>query len=128
MSRSPALVVTTTDFARLQHLLEVSLARASEPLEAELGRARLVAPDEVPADVVTMDSDVTYEDVATGATRTVRVVYPRDADPGRGWISVLAPLGSALLGLQVGQEIDWHLPRGVRRLRIVAVPRQARTP
>ena len=124
MSQLPAILVTTTDFARLQHLLEVSLARTAEPLEAELARARLVAPQEVPADVVTLNSDATYEDLATGARRTVRVVYPPDADAARGWVSVLAPLGSALLGLRVGQEIDWRMPRGVRRIRLVAVPSQ----
>ncbi len=124
MSRPPAIVVTTTDFARLQHLLEVSLASAAEPLEAELARAKLVAPEAVPPDLVTMNSDVTYADLASGARRTVRVVYPPDADAARGWVSVLAPLGSALIGLRVGQEIDWPMPRGVRRIRIVAVPSQ----
>jgi|JI9StandDraft_1071089.scaffolds.fasta_scaffold193874_1 regulator of nucleoside diphosphate kinase len=121
MSRPPAIVVTTTDYARLQHLLEVSLARTAEPLEAELARANVVAPEAIPPDLVTMNRDVTYEDLATGARRTVRVVYPPDADAARGWVSVLAPLGSALIGLRVGQEIDWPMPRGVRRIRIVAV-------
>jgi len=51
-------------------------------------------------------------------------VYPKDANADRGWVSVLAPLGSALLGLRVGQEIDWRMPGGVRRVRVLAVPYQ----
>jgi regulator of nucleoside diphosphate kinase len=68
-----------------------------------------------------MNSEVVYEDFATGARRTVRLVYPKDADASRGWISVLAPIGSALLGLRVGQEIEWQLPTERRRLFVVEI-------
>jgi regulator of nucleoside diphosphate kinase len=71
-----------------------------------------------------MNSDVTYEELLSGVQRTVRVVYPDKADAARGWISVLAPLGSALLGLRVGQEIEWRMPSGMRRVRVLAVPYQ----
>ena len=53
--------------------------------------------------------------------RTVRVVYPREADSTRGHISVLAPIGSALLGLRVGQSIEWDLPKGRKRVRVVEI-------
>jgi regulator of nucleoside diphosphate kinase len=68
-----------------------------------------------------MNSEVVYEDCETSATRTVRVVYPKDADAVQGRISVLAPIGSALLGLRVGQSITWRVPNGTKRLRVVEV-------
>ena len=119
-----SIIVTELDLARLRTVLDHHDVPTAEALDTELHRAVVVPQREVPADVVTMNSDVLYEDEATGARRTVRVVYPRDADAGRGWVSVLAPIGSALLGLRVGQHIDWHVPAGRRRLRIVEVPYQ----
>lgn len=124
MHASPAITVTTQDLARLQELLASQSDAASERLDVELGRARVVEQTEIARDVVTMNSDVVYEDAASGVRRSVRVVYPQDADAARGWVSVLAPLGSALLGLSVGQEIEWPMPGGTRRVRVVAVPYQ----
>lgn len=124
MSKSPEIIVTTQDFERLQRLVAQSDSSAAERLDAELARARLVAQVDVPADVVTMNSNVIYEDAGSGEQRAVRVVYPKDAEAARGWVSVLAPIGSALLGLRQGQEIEWPTPRGTRRLRVVAVPYQ----
>ena len=118
------LIVTATDLERLRPVIDTSSSPASQALEDELHRATVVSPAEVPADVVTMNSDVVYEDCATGARRAVRVVYPRDADAAAGKVSVLAPIGAALLGLRVGQEIEWRVPGGARRLRVVAVPYQ----
>lgn len=119
-----SIIVTDLDLARLRTVLDHHDVPTAEALDTELHRAVVVPQREVPADVVTMNSDVIYEDESTGARRTVRVVYPRDADAGRGWVSVLAPIGSALLGLRVGQHIDWNVPAGRRRLRIVEVPYQ----
>lgn len=124
VSKAPEIIITTQDFERLQRLVASSDSLAAERLDAELARARLVAQTEIPADVVTMNSDVVYEDADSGQLRTVRLVYPKDAQATRGWVSVLAPVGSALLGLRRGQEIDWPTPRGSRRLRVVAVPYQ----
>ena len=124
MSKAPQIIVTTQDFERLQRLVAQTSSSAAERLDAELARARLVAQTDVPADVVTMNSDVIYEDATSGERRTVRLVYPRDAEAARGWVSVLAPVGSALLGLRQGQTIDWRVPRGTRRLRVLAVPYQ----
>lgn len=122
---TPAIVVTALDFDRLQQLVGSATGPAAEQLDAELARARIVSPDELAPDVVAMNSDVTYEDLTAGSRRTVRVVYPRDAEPARGRVSVLAPLGAALLGLRVGQEIDGPMPRGVHRVRVVAVAHAA---
>lgn len=118
---APDLIITTTDLARLQPVLDTHDTPAAHALDLELRRARVVAPDAVPADVVTMDSEVAYQDVATGVTRTIRIVYPHAADAGRGAISVLAPIGTALLGLRTGQEIAWDLPTGRKQLRVTAV-------
>lgn len=120
----PPIVVTSRDFERLQELVSSHDGASVERLDHELARAEVVDPREVASDIVTMNSEVVSEDVATGVQRTVRIVYPEDADPKRGWMSVLGPLGSALLGLGVGQEIDWPMPQGIRRLRVVAVTYQ----
>lgn len=125
MSLSPPIIVATEDRARLQLLIEQQMdnTRVAEQLEAELERARVLPWQEVPADVVVMNGDLEYEEVASGQRRSVRLVYPADADSSAGKISVLAPLGCALLGLRVGQEIDWRMPGGLRRLRLVSASR-----
>jgi regulator of nucleoside diphosphate kinase len=115
------IIITTTDLEKLRPLLDQHDSPAAELLDAELHRARIVEPDRVPADVVTMNSEVVYEDCETSATRTVRVVFPKDADANQNRISVLAPIGSALLGLRVGQSITWRVPQGTKRLRVVEV-------
>jgi regulator of nucleoside diphosphate kinase len=92
-----------------------------DELESELERAVLVAADAVPADVVVMDSEVHVLDLASGERRGYTLVYPADADPATGRISVLAPLGTALLGYREGDEVEWLMPGGLRRLRIVKV-------
>ena len=116
-----AIVITDLDLQRLLPILDQSDTRESELLDGELHRATIVEHRRVSPDVVTMNSEVVYEDFATGARRTVRVVYPKDADVSRGWISVLAPIGSALLGLKVGQQIEWQLPAGPRRVFVVEI-------
>jgi regulator of nucleoside diphosphate kinase len=113
------IIITNTDLQRLLPVLDHHDTPASESLETELHRAVIVDQEAVPADVVTMNSEVVYEDCETLARRSVRVVYPKDADSGRGWVSVLAPIGSALLGLRVHQTIEWTVPGGRKRIRVV---------
>ena len=115
------IVITDHDFQRLLPILEQSDTPASELLDGELHRATIVEQRTVSPDVVTMNSEVVYEDFATGLRRTVRLVYPKDADASRGWVSVLAPIGSALLGLQVGQAIEWQLPSGRKEVFVVEI-------
>jgi regulator of nucleoside diphosphate kinase len=86
----------------------------NEPLRRELGRAIVVSSEAMPPDVVTMNSLVRYRDELDGVTRTVALVYPY-ARGGQGMVSVLSPLGTALLGLSEGQAIDWDFPDGSRR-------------
>ncbi len=124
MSSRPSLIVAAEDRERLLRLVLHSGSEISEKLEAELDRAQVVPLAEVPPDVVVMESELEYEDAATGRRRQVQLVYPNDADAATGKVSVLAPLGCALLGLRIGQEIEWEMPGGDRSLRIVAVRRE----
>ena len=115
------IIITNTDLQRLLPVLDQHDTPASESLEMELHRAVIVDRHAVPADVVTMNSEVVYEDVETRARRTVKIVFPKDADAKAGRVSVLAPIGSALLGLRVGQDIEWPVPGGTKRVRVVEV-------
>jgi len=126
MSSHPPIIVASEDHDRLLRLIIHSSSDVSEQLEAELDRAQVVPLAEVPEDVVVMESELEYEDATTGRRRQVRLVYPGDADAETGRVSVLAPLGCALLGLRPGQEIDWRMPGGERSLRVMAVQRGAR--
>lgn len=98
---------------------------AATALSDTLGRARVVPPDQVPGDVVTMHSRIECEDELHGERHTLTLVYPHEADVLHSRISVLAPVGSALLGLSVGQSSDWRTPDGRNlRLRVTAVHAQ----
>lgn len=129
MTQERRILVTETDLERLQRVIEQHgggrNAELAEMLEQELARAEVTSSQDVPADVVTMNSTVIYEDEETGARRQVTLSYPQDARSDEGRISVIAPIGSALLGLSVGQSIEWPVPGGrTKTLRIVAVPYQ----
>ncbi len=119
------IVLTEQDYDRLQALVRRAAgknAREREALEAELDNAEVVDTAEIPADVVTMNSRVRFVDEVSGDERDMTLVYPADADSEQGRISVLAPIGAALLGLSVGQTIDWPMPDGSsRRLRVVSI-------
>lgn len=120
-----AIHVSEHDLARLHAVIEHygagRDAAAADQLAAELDRAVVVPAGAVPPDLVTMHSRVVFED-ETGKRREVELVFPWEADPSRGRVSVLAPVGSALLGLSAGQTIDWPLPGGrTAELTIVAV-------
>lgn len=110
------LVIRDVDFSRL-----MALHPPSE-LRAELDRAIVVPGESIPPGIVVMGSRVCYCDQQTGNCRDVELVFPEEADPSVGKVSVLAPVGAALIGLGEGQEIDWEFPDGsVRRLTVVAV-------
>ena len=125
---TPAITVSSLDLERIEQLLEVSPHRdyaGAESLRTELSRATIVAPEEMPRDVVTMNSTAVVEDEATGEKRELTLVYPRDVDGSPGKVSVFAPVGSAMLGLRVGQSIDWQVPGGRRlRLRVMSISYQ----
>lgn len=121
--RPPAIVISRDDHARLTGLATAALDRLPEVAEVllgELDRARVVGPASLPATAVRMGSQVTYE--ADGATRTVSLVYPGEADIAAGRISIMTPVGTALIGLSQGQSITWTARNGaVHALTIVAV-------
>jgi regulator of nucleoside diphosphate kinase len=108
-----SLVISSFDKERLMRLLQ-----SSDDLAREIERGTEVQPREIPPDVVTMNSTVRVTDVDSGTTHVYTIVFPADADYERGRISILAPLGTALLGFRVGDTVDWTVAGGTRRLRI----------
>lgn len=121
----PSITVSSHDLARLEAMLDSPVhARnpAASVLADELNRAQIVEPDQVPSGTVSMHSTVQCQDELTGDAHTLTLVYPHEADFEQGRISILAPVGSALLGLTVGQSIDWNAPGGRKlRLRVTEV-------
>ncbi len=113
--RNDELLIADRDYARL-----AALARG-DVLADELGRATVLPLARMPENVVRMHSRVTYQIEGAGDRREVELVFPEEADAAAGKVSVLAPVGAALLGLEEGQSIDWaFFPDGnVRRLRVL---------
>ena len=90
-------------------------------LQGELQKAEIVDAKDIPADVVTMRSRVELTDLDTGKMEVYTLVFPEEADTTQGKISVLAPIGTAVLGYRLGDEFEWEVPAGVRRLRVSKV-------
>ena len=113
--KRPKIVITSTDVQRIEKLLS-TLDHASFPnldeLESELDRADVVEPQKIPKNVVTMNSTVKFEVVSSGKVFSLTLVYPKDVDGSNNKISILAPVGSALLGLKEGNQIAWPKPGG----------------
>jgi regulator of nucleoside diphosphate kinase len=100
--------------------------RYLQALRGELQRAHIVPAGKVPPDVITMNSRVLLYDLELRETEEYTLVYPEDADITLDRISVLAPVGTAILGYRVGDVVEWYVPAGLRRLRVEAVVQQAR--
>ncbi len=125
MGNLPQIYLSQNDMDRLLVLIEAQPGKRYEKLERELVRATVMPREKIPRDVVTMNSRVIFENETTGEKREVTLVYPDNSDIDAGKISVLVPIGTALLGLRTGESIDWDLPDGKKqRYRIVAVPYQ----
>lgn len=126
-NQKATIVVTEGDYQRLQGLANAARLRqpdVAEELAGELDRAGVVAEREIPPDVVRMGSIVEYRTEA-GATRTVTLVFPGEADIAEGKVSILTPIGTALLGLSPGQSLDWLARDGrSHRLTILSVRQQ----
>ena len=123
------IAITQFDFERLEKLVDRlrtrdNMATVARALEEELDRADIVDPLQVGSDVVTMNSEATVRDLGTGEVEKLRVVFPGSAAPNKGAISVLAPLGLALLGTRAGEEVTWEMPGAPRRLRVESITYQ----
>lgn len=114
MSNKPQILVSSMDAGRLEKLLDAMPANAfpgKADLESELLRAELQAPESMPPDIVTMNSTVRFRVSSSNDEFSLRLVYPKDVEP-HGTVSIFAPVGSALLGLREGDEIEWPKPGG----------------
>jgi regulator of nucleoside diphosphate kinase len=124
-----SIVISLVDLESLHALIESSQSvrrhdqKRIRALSNELAMAEVIDGNSMPAKIVTMNSHVDITDLGTGDRHQYQVVFPRDADLSRNRISVLAPIGTALLGHQVGTEIECPILRGVRRFRIEQVRR-----
>ena len=120
----PALVLSRLDCDRLEALLEQPAYSGTQydALRDELARAEVREPRDMPPDAITMNSTARFRDESSGEERELTLVYPRDADGSPDKVSILAPVGSALLGLRAGQTIDWPLPGGrSTRLQVLEI-------
>ena len=123
MSGKP-IHITQFDLERLRKLLfdaqstDYRKSEYLEKLQMELNRAEVVSPKDIPSDVVTMNSTVCIEDLDTKEEEIYTLVFPENADLGQGKISILAPIGTAMLGYEVGDSFEWDVPAGKRRLRV----------
>ncbi len=128
------IVITSQDKQRLDDLLAVmavSDPRARRDLNAlveEVKRAEIVDPNDVPADVITMNSRAEMLDLDTREALTFTLVFPDKANVEAGKISVLAPIGAGMLGYRVGDEFEWQVPAGVRRMKVTKVHYQSSRP
>lgn len=121
----PPILISQPDYERLSALVGSAQTSAAWPdLVEELGRAEIVAPRELPPGVVTMGAQVDYVDGSGRPARRVTLVYPGSEDIAAGRISVLTPIGTALIGLSVGQTMAWVTRGGERKyLTVTAVAR-----
>ncbi|MCG7394582.1 nucleoside diphosphate kinase regulator [Microvirga sp. ACRRW] len=115
----PPITITTVDYDRLAWIANAGINgqyyTVAEMLADELDRATVAAPGTIRPDIVTMHSEVEYRDEVTGDVRHATLVYPGEEDLDAGRISVLTPVGAALIGLSEGQSMEWRGPTGGSR-------------
>lgn len=122
MKPDPKLILSQEDFDKLTALLAGADTTTASLLADELLRASVVDAQQRPPDVVAMNCKVQFLDLETKKTSEVTVVYPHEADIDQQKISVLTPIGSALIGLRTGMSIKWPLPNGKQRsLKVTSV-------
>jgi regulator of nucleoside diphosphate kinase len=128
MVKEAGIYISRMDLERLTKLIEITKERDNDgnleylnKLEEELDRADVVEPRDVPLDVITMRSTVRLKDLSTGEEMVYSLVFPTEANLDEGKISVLAPIGTAMLGYRRGDVIEWEVPSGVRRLKVEQV-------
>ncbi len=122
--------ITATDRQRLSDMVETALAGKNrdtlflKELAHELATAETIDSKAVPANVVTMNSRVVVRDVETGEISEYTLVFPEKADVSQGRLSVVSPIGTAILGYAKGDTITWQTPGGPRQIRIEEIPYQ----
>jgi regulator of nucleoside diphosphate kinase len=118
------IYITEHDMRRLRALIEI-YGGSDKPyldrLKEELDRAKVVGPREIPADVVTMNSVVRIRDLDTGEEKSLALVFPNKTGLGEKAVSVLAPIGTTLIGCREGDSLNWEVPTGTRRVRITQI-------
>ena len=125
--KATTIYVTELDYNRLNGLIDRTRERNGidreylNKLEAELDRAEVVDTKDIPRDVITMRSKVRLKDLVSGESNTYSLVFPTEADFSEGKISVLAPIGTAILGYRQGDTIEWSVPSGLRKLKVEEV-------
>jgi regulator of nucleoside diphosphate kinase len=121
----PTIILSAEDYDRLFVLARAARKRMpglADELADEIGRAHVLAEGKHPQHIVCMNSEVEFRDDTTGKVQRVRLVYPEDADISQRKISVLTPVGTALIGLRDGHSITWETPNGqVRQLTVLSV-------
>jgi regulator of nucleoside diphosphate kinase len=121
----PAIILSAEDYERLSGLAQAARGRMpglADELAYEIGRARVLAKGKHPQDIVSMNSEVEFRDDTTGRIQRVWLVYPEEADISLRKVSVLTPVGTALIGLRSGHSITWETPKGeVRQLTVLSV-------
>ena len=106
------ILLTERDYLSIRHILSTNHSEDFENLEIEIERAKIIAENEVPSDLVRMNSTVRFMILQDEKEMKLTLVFPEEAKFSEGKISILAPLGSALIGLRVNQEINWMFPDG----------------
>lgn len=120
------IYITDEDCEKLRRLIagrRIANSADSEYLdilEEELDRAEVVRPEAIPHDVVTMNSEVRLQDMDSGSVQRYKLVFPNQFRCDNS-VSVLAPIGTAMLGYRVGDVIEWRVPKGIRRLKVLKV-------
>ncbi|WP_266204988.1 nucleoside diphosphate kinase regulator [Pontibacter kalidii] len=119
------IYLTEKDYERLHSLVQVHRLEnnrlAVEALGRGLKRAKVVPSEEIPEDVVTMNSLIRLKEMSSLTEMELSVVYPKDADLNQRKISVLAPVGTAILGCRVGDEVEWPTPKGARTYKVMDI-------
>lgn len=116
------LIISQNDYQKISSLIKNVETETTSLLEEEMSRALVVSHDQLPNDVVSMNSTVKFVCVDSSKESVVKLVFPSDANIEQNKISILAPVGAALIGLRVGQTIRWPLPHGREKtFKVVAV-------
>jgi regulator of nucleoside diphosphate kinase len=128
MSLKNKIYIGEFDMKRLKGLIKFAEERWDkrvvhhlEELAEELDRAEVVKPEEIPTDVITMNSTFRLSNLDSGEEVVYTLVFPAKADSTNGKISILAPVGTAVLGYRVGDTVEWKVPAGLKRLRVEEV-------